>query len=533
MAGRIQNLVNGAVPWATINPYKVCGKAPAQLYNLLNGEWVLPKKSIPIIDPLNGEEFIMMPNTSKEELEPFVKSLNSCPKSGLHNIYKNPERYLMYGNVTQRMASEFRKPEVEDFFIRLIQRVCPKHYEQAKGEVKVVRTFFDNFCGDNVRFLARGFFNPGDHLGQRSNGYRWPYGPVSIISPFNFPLEIPVLQLMGALYMGNKVTLKAASNTTAVMEQFLRFMHYCGAPMTDVDYLNCGGGTAGEFNKRAKPRVLQFTGSSGVAETLTHLVDGKIKIEDAGFDWKILGPDVGNVEYTAWQCDQDAYGSNGQKCSAQSILFMHENWSKTALVQHLEKRAMMRNLEDLSVAPVLSHSTKEMLDHANALASLPGAKVLFGCKELSKHTIPSVYGAIVPSAVYVPIEEIAKPENFELATTEIFGPFQVITDYKDSQVDLILELLERMHAHLTAAVVTNDPVFAQRIVGNTVNGTTYVGSRARTTGAPQNHWFGPAGDPRGAGIGSPEAIKLVWSCHREVIEDYGPVPEGWEAAKPT
>ena len=28
----------------------------------------------------------------------------------------------------------------------------------------------------------------------------------------------------------------------------------------------------------------------------------------------------------------------------------------------------------------------------------------------------------------------------------------------------------------------------------------------RTTGAPQNHWFGPCGDPRSAGIGSPEAI---------------------------
>jgi 1-pyrroline-5-carboxylate dehydrogenase len=27
---------------------------------------------------------------------------------------------------------------------------------------------------------------------------------VAIIAPFNFPLEIPVLQLMGALYMGNK-----------------------------------------------------------------------------------------------------------------------------------------------------------------------------------------------------------------------------------------------------------------------------------------------------------------------------------------
>lgn len=40
--------------------------------------------------------------------------------------------------------------------------------------------------------------------------------------------------------------------------------------------------------------------------------------------------------------------------------------------------------------------------------------------------------------------------------------------------------------------------------------------------------FGPAGDPRGAGIGTPEAIKLVWSCHREIIYDFGPVPKNWE-----
>jgi 1-pyrroline-5-carboxylate dehydrogenase len=45
---------------------------------------------------------------------------------------------------------------------------------------------------------------PGDHSGQQSSGYRWPFGAVGLITPFNFPLEIPVLQLMGALYMGNK-----------------------------------------------------------------------------------------------------------------------------------------------------------------------------------------------------------------------------------------------------------------------------------------------------------------------------------------
>ncbi len=55
-----------------------------------------------------------------------------------------------------------------------------------------------------MRFLARSFSVSGDHAGQQSQGYRWPFGPVGIVTPFNFPLEIPALQLMGALYMGNK-----------------------------------------------------------------------------------------------------------------------------------------------------------------------------------------------------------------------------------------------------------------------------------------------------------------------------------------
>lgn len=53
----------------------------------------------------------------------------------------------------------------------------------------------------------------------------------------------------------------------------------------------------------------------------------QVFLEDAGFDWKILGPDVSNEEYVAWVCDQDAYACSGQKCSATSMLFMHKNWA--------------------------------------------------------------------------------------------------------------------------------------------------------------------------------------------------------------
>jgi hypothetical protein len=62
----------------------------------------------------------------------------------------------MYGDVTFKAAEQLRKPEVADFFARLIQRVSPKSYQQALGEVTITRQFLDNFGGDQVhlRFSA-------------------------------------------------------------------------------------------------------------------------------------------------------------------------------------------------------------------------------------------------------------------------------------------------------------------------------------------------------------------------------------------
>ncbi|KAL3787805.1 hypothetical protein HJC23_003554 [Cyclotella cryptica] len=521
--------------WATLDPSSLgTSRTPHAVSNLVSGNWTASNSSITIPNPLDRDApaVCTVPDTSVEELRPFVESLRGVPKSGVHNPLKNVERYLMFGEISRKAGEALSDPQISQFFVEAIQKTVPKSHAQAMGEVKVTADFLKNFGGDNVRFLARSFGVPGDHYGQFSHGHRWPYGAVAIVAPFNFPLEIPVLQLMGALFMGNKPVLKPAEKCALVMEQFLHLLHDAGMPKQDVDLLNCRGPVAERLILDADVRLTQFTGSSRVAEMLLEKTKGKVKIEDAGFDWKILGPDVDHVDYVAWQCDQDAYACAGQKCSAQSILFAHKNWENAGLFEKLKANASTRNLDDLSIAPVLTHTTQSILDHTARLLEIPGSKVLFGAKELDNHKIPLVYGAVEPTAVYVPLKEMLKDENFGICTTEIFGPFQVVTTFTDDEICHVLEACERMSHHLTAAVVSNDVDFQTAILANTVNGTTYAGRRARTTGAPQNHWFGPAGDARGAGIGTPEAIKLVWSCHREIIMDTV-VPREWVQPKAT
>ena len=277
-----------------------------------------------------------------------------------------------------------------------------------------------------------------------------------------------------------------------------------------------------------KIRMVQFTGSCAVAERIAADTNGKVRVEDAGFNWKLIGPDYDPSwsDYVAWQCDEDAYNASGQKCSAQSILFVHKNWEQDLLLK-LKQLAERRKLENLSIGPVLTWNNDQLFNHINSLLEIPGTTCLFGGTELESHNIPKIYGSIKPTAVSIPVNQLLG-KDFELITSEVFGPVQVIVVYEDQDLPTIMEALEKIPQNLTAAVVSNDVHFQQKVLGYTVNGTTYAGMRARTTGAPQNHWFGPSGDPRSAGIGTPEAITLTWSGHREIIKDVGPLDPNWE-----
>ena len=516
--------------FATVDPFDgMTAAAPAMLENLAGGQWAGSKGDYyDLIDPMTGDVFVKEPDT--HDHAPFIAGLKSCPKSGLHNPLKNPDRYVHLGQVCAKAAALMADPDVEAFFTKLTQRVMPKSWNQCLGETVVTRVFLENLAGDGVRFLARGFSNPGNHNGQESRGYRWPYGAVVIIAPFNFPLEIPALQLMGALAMGNRPLIKPETKVSVVLEQFVRLLIHCGLDPNDLDMIHCRGAEMGKLIETARDdiRLVQFTGSSGVAEHLSEVMNGAVRIEDAGFDWKVIGPDYHEdlLDYVAWQCDEDAYNAAGQKCSAQSIVFAHDNWTD-ALLPKLGELAARRSLDDLTLGPVLTWTNDQMKGHIDAILGVPGAELLFGGKPLENHSIPDCYGAMEATAIRVPIDAVVG-DHFELITTELFGPFQVIVSWGDDELPKVLEVLERMSHHLTAAVVSRDVDFQSAVLGATVNGTTYCGIRARTTGAPQNHWFGPGGDPRGAGIGTTEAIHVTWSHHREVIMDQGPLPHDWE-----
>ncbi|KAB9334811.1 hypothetical protein FH972_027025 [Carpinus fangiana] len=97
-----------SIPFATVDVGEISGSQPAEVHNLsrspplVQGKWKGSSSWNTLLDPLNGEPFIKVAEVDETGLRPFIESLSKCPKPGLHNPFKEPERYLLFGDISAK-----------------------------------------------------------------------------------------------------------------------------------------------------------------------------------------------------------------------------------------------------------------------------------------------------------------------------------------------------------------------------------------------------------------------------------------------
>ena len=171
--------------WATVDPFTMSAASPAVGRNLVGGKWCDAASQHSVVDPLNGEAFVKVPDTTVGEIGPFVERMASCPRSGVHNPIKNVSRYLMLGEVMVKGAHELGKPEVAEFFAQLIHRLVPKSKAQCAGEPAVTRKWMENYGSDQVGRLAppRATSRGPTLVGGRASPHPWPFSLAHLAPP--------------------------------------------------------------------------------------------------------------------------------------------------------------------------------------------------------------------------------------------------------------------------------------------------------------------------------------------------------------
>lgn len=306
-------------------------------------------------------------------------------------------------------------------------------------------------------------------------------GPVTCISPWNFPLAIFTGQAAAALAAGNVVLAKPAEQTPLIAHRAVELMHEAGIPRAALQFLPGRGEVVGAgLCNDARVKGVIFTGSTEVAQLINRTLAKRAAAE--GADIPLIAETGGQnamiVDSSALpeQVVQDAissaFDSAGQRCSALRVLFLQEDIADKTI--KMLKGAMgelnIGNPDRLvtDIGPVIDNEAQQnLLNHI----------------EMMKKSAVDHFSLNVPLAAagtFVP-PTVLEIRSLDELSKEVFGPVMHVIRYKRADLGKIVEQINASGYGLTLGVhsridETIDFITARAHVGNIYINRNIVGA---------------------------------------------------------
>ena len=239
---------------------------------------------------------------------------------------------------------------------------------------------------------------------------RKPLGVIGLISPWNFPLSIPVWKAAPALAMGNAVVIKPASKTPLLVAAFLDILTRAGLPENTMVLAVGSGGTVGDAIVKSEViSAVSFTGSLSIGRSIYKLIGEKNKFTriqlELGGKNALYVDENADLDLAVNLAVRGAFGLTGQSCTATSRLIVHKNVYekvKNGLMDAIKKWKVGNGLEkDTNMGPVVDQSQlKTDLDYIES-GKAEGAKLMFGGNQI-KHgksdlfLEPTIFDSVSP-----------------------------------------------------------------------------------------------------------------------------------------
>jgi RHH-type proline utilization regulon transcriptional repressor/proline dehydrogenase/delta 1-pyrroline-5-carboxylate dehydrogenase len=308
-------------------------------------------------------------------------------------------------------------------------------------------------------------------------------GPVSCISPWNFPLAIFTGQVAAALAAGNVVLAKPAEQTPLIAHRAVELFLEAGCPRAALQLLPGRGEVVGAaLTSDSRVKGVIFTGSTEVAQLINRTLAKRA--EQEGIDIPLVAETGGQnaliVDSSALpeQVVQDvlssAFDSAGQRCSALRVLFLQEDIADKTItmlkgaMQELRVGSPDRLATD--IGPVIDAEAQ-----GNLLAHI----------ERMRATARSHFALALPDSVnqagtFVPPTVLEIGSMAELKH-EVFGPVLHIVRYRRADLAKVLDTINATGYGLTLGVhsridETIDFIVSRAHVGNIYVNRNIVGA---------------------------------------------------------
>jgi 1-pyrroline-5-carboxylate dehydrogenase len=354
-----------------------------------------------------------------------------------------------------------------------------KNRLEALGDVEETADLLRYYADEFEK--ADGFVKPMGSLSaaEKTRSVLRPYGVFAVISPFNFPMALAGGPSAGAMIAGNTVVLKPSSDAPLLGWKFGEALRDAGLPPGVFNLVTGPGETVGaELEASTDIDGMVFTGSYEVGMKLyrgfTKDYPRPIITEMGGKNPAIVTRSA-DLDEAAEGVMRSAFGYDGQKCSANSRVYVEKPVAREFLDRLVEKTRGITvgdpTRRENWMGPVINQRAIDTFTRAVEQARAAGGTLEIG-------------GETDTARGYFPTPTVVSglPLEHPLYREELFVPFLVVGEV-DSLDEALHEANDTPYG-LTAGIFSRDPAEVKRFLDTIQAGVVYVNRRAgATTGA--------------------------------------------------
>ncbi|MCO8169385.1 CoA-acylating methylmalonate-semialdehyde dehydrogenase [Pseudomonas sp. 21LCFQ02] len=311
--------------------------------------------------------------------------------------------------------------ERKDDLARIITAEHGKVFTDAQGEVERGIDILEFACG--IPHLMK-----GDHTDQVSRGIdnwtvRQPLGVVAGVTPFNFPVMVPMWMYPIALAAGNTFVLKPSPTDPSASLFMAELLREAGLPKGVFNVVQGDKESVDALLEHPDVKALSFVGSTPIAQYIyeTGARNGK-RVQGLGGakNHMVVMPDA-DIEKTVDALMGAAYGSAGERCMAISVAVLVGDVADKIVPALIERAKQLRVTDgrDLKaeMGPIVTDVARKRITGYIEQGVAAGAKLLLDGRDFKPAEAGLENGFWLGATLF----DHVTPE-MTIYREEIFGP---------------------------------------------------------------------------------------------------------------
>src|SRR5436190_785485 len=415
--------------------------------NFIGGKWIESSSSrvVKNLNPANTDDVIgsVRPATREEA----TQAVNAAAQA-FRDWRATPAP--VRGSIVARVARLMEEHKEE--LAQLLTREEGKIIAESRGELQRSINVAE-FCAGESRRM-NGETIQSELPANFAYTIKQPLGVVACVTPWNFPVAIPVWKIAPALVAGNAVVFKPATLVPATAVRIVELFEEAGIPPGVLNLIIGSGSDAGaEIINHPAVKAVSFTGSNGVGIRLYEEVSrrgAKAQCEMGGKNPVVILDDA-DMDLAVESTAQGAFGSSGQRCSATSRAVVVDQIADE-FVERIAKRAQSMRLGAGSdpateMGPSVDENQFNTVLKYIDIGREDGATLACGGSRATGNGLdkgyfvrPTVFDRVTP--------------DMRIAREEIFGPVLSVLRVKDFET--ALQVANDCEYGLSSSIFTND-----------------------------------------------------------------------------